>query len=129
MSLLASFYFLSLYSIITIGFHSCSYIDIYCTMNTTEIPQLYQIMQVRDPLLPSPKSRLTEQMISRTFKSVAHLANLLPTGTVLAFQLLSPVFTNQGQCDYACRYMTCLLITLCAASCLLLSFTDSFTVS
>ncbi|KMZ63141.1 hypothetical protein ZOSMA_425G00150 [Zostera marina] len=96
-------------------------------MNTTEIPQLYQIMQVRDPLLPSPKSRLTEQVISRTFKSVAHLANLLPTGTVLAFQLLSPVFTNQGQCDYACRYMTCLLITLCAASCLLLSFTDSFT--
>ncbi|CAN0853192.1 Protein DMP4 [Linum grandiflorum] len=68
-----------------------------------------------------------QQAISQTFKSTAHLANLLPTGTVLAFQLLSPVFSNQGQCDSVGRYMTTLLVTLCGLSCILSSFTDSFT--
>jgi hypothetical protein len=34
---------------------------------------------------------LIQKAISQTFQSTAHLANLLPTGTVLAFQLLSPI--------------------------------------
>ncbi|XP_078431255.1 protein DMP4-like [Wolffia australiana] len=67
-----------------------------------------------------------QRAISQTFRSVAHLANLLPTGTVLAFQLLSPIFTNQGHCDGVSRAMTGALLAFCGASCLLLSFTDSF---
>uniref|UniRef100_A0A2N9G0V4 Uncharacterized protein n=1 Tax=Fagus sylvatica TaxID=28930 RepID=A0A2N9G0V4_FAGSY len=39
---------------------------------------------------------LIQKAISQTFQSTAHLANLLPTGTVLAFQLLSPLFTNEA---------------------------------
>ncbi|XP_010245585.1 PREDICTED: uncharacterized protein LOC104589093 [Nelumbo nucifera] len=69
---------------------------------------------------------LIQKAISQTFKSTAHLANLLPTGTVLAFQLLAPILTNQGQCDIVGRYMTSSLVALCGFSCLLLSFTDSF---
>uniref|UniRef100_A0A7C9CW38 DUF679 domain-containing protein n=1 Tax=Opuntia streptacantha TaxID=393608 RepID=A0A7C9CW38_OPUST len=67
-----------------------------------------------------------QQAISQTFQCTAHLAKLLPTGTVLAFQLLSPVFTNEGDCDPVSRAMTYVLIALCGLSCFLLSFTDSF---
>ncbi|XP_073006625.1 protein DMP4-like [Typha latifolia] len=68
----------------------------------------------------------TENAISQAFSSTAHLANLLPTGTVLAFQLLSPIFTNQGDCDAVNRSMTACLVALCGLSCFILSFTDSF---
>ncbi|PIA31235.1 hypothetical protein AQUCO_05100032v1 [Aquilegia coerulea] len=67
-----------------------------------------------------------QKAISRTFESTAHLANLLPTGTVLAFQLLSPIFSNQGQCDIVSRSMTAILVVLCGMSCFVSSFTDSF---
>lgn len=72
------------------------------------------------------KKTLIQKAISQTFQSTAHLANLLPTGSVLAFQLLSPVFTNEGECDSASRSLTVGLIALCGLSCILLSFTDSF---
>ncbi|KAF3613955.1 hypothetical protein FXO37_36161 [Capsicum annuum] len=76
--------------------------------------------------LPEVKKNLIQQAISQTFKSTAHLANLLPTGSVLAFQFLSPIFTNQGECDAVGRSMTAALVALCGLSCFLLSFTDSF---
>ncbi|KAI3697884.1 hypothetical protein L6452_30984 [Arctium lappa] len=78
-------------------------------------------------LLPEPAEKtLIQKAISQTFESTAHLANLLPTGSVLAFQLLSPIFTNQGECDPVNRGLTAGLVGLCGLSCFLLSFTDSF---
>ncbi|KAL6007727.1 Protein dmp5 [Asimina triloba] len=62
----------------------------------------------------------------RALAGTAHLANLLPTGTLLAFQLLIPIFTTNGACDSATRYLTQLLLALLAASCCLACFTDSF---
>lgn len=62
---------------------------------------------------------------SKVLESSGNLANLLPTGTVLAFQLLTPIFTNNGSCDAATRPMTALLLLVLALSCLLASFTDS----
>jgi hypothetical protein len=67
-----------------------------------------------------------QRAISQTYQSTAHLATLLPTGTVLAFQLLSPVVTAQGHCIRANRAMAGALLALCALSCFVLSFTDSF---
>ncbi|XP_020571456.1 uncharacterized protein LOC110018469 [Phalaenopsis equestris] len=64
--------------------------------------------------------------INQTFQSTAHLANLLPTGTVLAFQLLSPILANQGKCTSANRFMTACLLVMCIFSCFILSFSDSF---
>ncbi|XP_077212457.1 protein DMP4-like [Tasmannia lanceolata] len=77
-------------------------------------------------LLDLDRKTTIQKAIGQTFKSTAHLANLLPTGTVLAFQLLSPIFTNQGHCDAVSRSMTACLVALCGASCFILSFTDSF---
>ncbi|KAL1327196.1 hypothetical protein HN51_037275 [Arachis hypogaea] len=76
--------------------------------------------------VPEAERSMVQRAISQTFQSTAHLANLLPTGTVLSFQLLSPIFTNQGNCDSVNKFMTYTLLSLSAFSCFLLSFTDSF---
>nr|GMD11507.1 protein DMP6-like [Ipomoea batatas] len=77
-------------------------------------------------LVPEVEKNLVQKAISQTFESAAHLANLLPTGAVLAFQLLSPIFSNQGDCDAVSRFMTAGLVAMCGLSCFLLSFTDSY---
>ncbi|KAJ0971613.1 hypothetical protein J5N97_019572 [Dioscorea zingiberensis] len=83
--------------------------------------------QEKQPLLlTETQETLIQKAINQTFKSTAHLANLLPTGTVLTFQLLSPIFTNQGHCDHSNQTITTLLLSLCTLSCFLLTFTDSF---
>ncbi|XP_028777498.1 protein DMP4-like [Neltuma alba] len=81
---------------------------------------------LRNKDVPEAERNLIQKAISLTFQSTAHLANLLPTGSVLAFQLLSPIFSNLGNCDAVSRSMTAFLVFLCGASCFLLSFTDSF---
>ncbi|KAL3577035.1 hypothetical protein D5086_022318 [Populus alba] len=83
---------------------------------------------LRGVATPNEDSNLVQKAISQTFKSTAHLANLLPTGTVLAFQLLSPIFSNQGTAsnDSVARSMTAGLVVLCGLSCFLSSFSDSF---
>lgn len=64
--------------------------------------------------------------MDKTLASVANLAKLLPTGTALAFQSLSPSFTNRGACLPSNRYLTAALLYLCLVSCVFFSFTDSF---
>ncbi|CAJ1938474.1 unnamed protein product [Sphenostylis stenocarpa] len=76
--------------------------------------------------VPDANRSLVQRAISQTFQSTAHLANLLPTGTVLSFQLLSPIVTNQGNCDSVSKLMTATLVALCGASCFMQCFTDSF---
>ncbi|CAF2246746.1 BnaA08g14730D [Brassica napus] len=81
------------------------------------------------PESPPPQLRrqrsTSHQAMSQTLTSAANLANLLPTGTLLAFQLLIPVFTTNGSCEYATRVLTLVLLTLLSISCFLSSFTDS----
>ncbi|KAF0903628.1 hypothetical protein E2562_028186 [Oryza meyeriana var. granulata] len=67
-----------------------------------------------------------ERAITRAFRSTAELAKHLPTGAVLVFEVLSPVFTNGGKCHDVNRVMTAWLVGLCAAACFFLCFTDSF---
>ncbi|KAF3340858.1 hypothetical protein FCM35_KLT09702 [Carex littledalei] len=81
---------------------------------------------------PAPKPKPTNQSTPpQTFSqqlltSTAHLANLLPTGTLLAFQLLTPVFTHNGSCDHVTYQLTRGLLALLACSCFLASLTDSW---
>ncbi|KAK7362789.1 hypothetical protein VNO77_04911 [Canavalia gladiata] len=97
-------------------------IDLFDSKNHDErkLPLLHN-MEV-----PEAERSLAQRAISQTFQSTAHLANLLPTGTVLSFQLLSPIVTNQGNCDSVSKFMTATLVALCGASCFLLCFSDSF---
>ncbi|OEL19936.1 hypothetical protein BAE44_0019043 [Dichanthelium oligosanthes] len=73
-----------------------------------------------DTVAPPPTA------MDKTLASVANLAKLLPTGTALAFQSLSPSFTNRGVCLPSNRYLTAALLYLCVLSCVFFSFTDSF---
>ncbi|CAN0878455.1 Protein DMP5 [Linum grandiflorum] len=74
---------------------------------------------------------LSQRAISQTLTTTANLANLLPTGTVLAFQLLTPLFTKNGSCSAASAAapLTLILLALLAASCFVASFTDSVVVA
>lgn len=74
---------------------------------------------------PSSASMLSGRLLTGT----ANLANLLPTGTLLAFQILTPVFTNNGACDSVTRLLTLLLLILLSLSCFLASFTDTIKAS
>lgn len=67
--------------------------------------------------------------VSGALTGMANLANLLPTGTLLAFQILTPVFTNNGACDSVTRILTLVLLILLAISCFLACFTDTVNAS
>ncbi|CAM8886735.1 hypothetical protein QQ045_007913 [Rhodiola kirilowii] len=73
-----------------------------------------------------PQQSMSQRAISQTLAATANLANLLPTGTLLAFQILTPIFTNNGSCDAATGPMTFILLALLAFSCAAACFTDSF---
>ncbi|XVF00578.1 hypothetical protein REPUB_Repub04eG0012400 [Reevesia pubescens] len=81
------------------------------------------------PKSPITPTTLSRRAISQTLTSTANLANLLPTGTLLSFQLLIPIFTNNGSCDSATRPMTLILLFILALSCFLACFTDSVKLS
>lgn len=78
---------------------------------------------------PQRQGSFSQRAISQTLTTTANLANLLPTGTLLAFQLLTPVFTNNGSCDPVTRPLTFLLLVLLSLSCFVASFTDSVKAS
>lgn len=67
-----------------------------------------------------------QKAIGQTYQSTAHLAKLLPSGTVLSFQILAPTLAKQGHCSDMNRMMTGGLVVLCALSSFVLSFTDTF---
>ncbi|ERN12841.1 hypothetical protein AMTRI_Chr11g98010 [Amborella trichopoda] len=81
--------------------------------------------KAKEPLISIGPS-LSQRALSQALASTANLAKLLPTGTLLAFQLLTPIFSNNGACDSTTRSLTQLLLLFLAFSCFLASFTDSF---
>ncbi|XP_038973374.1 protein DMP3-like [Phoenix dactylifera] len=77
----------------------------------------------------TPSQSLTSQrrlVIDKTLSTAANLAQLLPTGSVLAFQALSPSIANQCICYASNKYITLSLLLICTISCIFFSFTDSF---
>ncbi|KMT04595.1 hypothetical protein BVRB_8g182510 [Beta vulgaris subsp. vulgaris] len=85
---------------------------------------------LQDKEEPLPDTVITRneghEILSQTLQSTRSLANLLPTGTILTFQLLAPAFTNQGDCNHVNRVMITTLLALCTSAVFLLNFTDSF---
>lgn len=73
-----------------------------------------------------PVKSVTENAVDKTFAIAANLVKLLPTTTVLAFQILSPILTNGGHCHSFNKYLTGFLLGVSAISCFIDSFTDSY---
>ncbi|CAD6246335.1 unnamed protein product [Miscanthus lutarioriparius] len=92
-------------------------------------PQLQD--QADQSLLPnqdssgSPPPPPQTSALSQALASTANLANLLPTGTLLAFKLLAPTFTNHGACDATTSLLTRALLAILAVASALACFTDS----
>ncbi|KAK7405009.1 hypothetical protein VNO78_06135 [Psophocarpus tetragonolobus] len=92
-------------------------------LTNTQQPLLENVPALPQKIPKTPAQRT----MRKALKGTEHLTKLLPTGTVLIFQTLSPLFTHQGQCHtITSKTMTTCLLTLCGISCFLLSFTDSF---
>lgn len=104
--------------------------------NNNEVNSIESQDELHLPLLedlPPPPSAIkppktpTQKAVRKAFKGTAHLANLLPTGSVLTFQVMSPVFTHEGKCKtLVSQTRTLGLLCFCALSCFLLCLTDSF---
>lgn len=72
-----------------------------------------------------PAARPPPEMTDKVMASTANLAQLLPTGTALAYQALSTSFTNHGQCYRSNRWLTAGLVAVLTASSIFFSLTDS----
>ncbi|KAJ3692297.1 hypothetical protein LUZ60_012647 [Juncus effusus] len=85
----------------------------------------------QDPLLQSSESniyeeRVLEKAVKQGARGAALLAKHLPTGSALVFEILAPITTARGRCKLTSRIETIALISLCAISSTVLTFTDSF---
>ncbi|XP_078441370.1 protein DMP9-like [Wolffia australiana] len=64
--------------------------------------------------------------VQKTLSKTSMLVNFLPTGTLLTFEMLLPSASGDGTCSPVRTTMINALLCLCAASCFLFHFTDSF---
>ncbi|KAG0479769.1 hypothetical protein HPP92_010627 [Vanilla planifolia] len=64
-------------------------------------------------------------IMDKTLAGAANLAQLLPSGTFLAFQALAPSFTNKGHCYTSNQCLTAALLLSCVVSTAFFTFTDS----
>lgn len=85
----------------------------------------------RPPIMGVAGKRICETTthrhpVHKTLATAANLANLLPTGTVLAFRTLTPPFSNKGSCQPANVCLTACLIFICAIFCFFSTFIDTF---
>jgi len=85
----------------------------------------YSALRAETAVVKSSTTTLTNQI----FSSPANLITLLPTTTVLIFQVLSPTFTNGGTCYTSNKYLTGFLLAICGIMCSFDSFTDSYRAS
>ncbi|KAM5561354.1 protein DMP10-like [Rosa sericea] len=61
----------------------------------------------------------------KALSKMGSLANLLPTGTVLAFQAITPSLSYNGRCQIFNKYLVAFVMLACSLVCFVSSFTDS----
>ncbi|BFI29837.1 hypothetical protein MPTK2_3g06430 [Marchantia polymorpha subsp. ruderalis] len=77
--------------------------------------------------LSSVKMQPWGGFLNNIYNGASNLANLLPTGTFLAFTAIAPIVTDNGTCDNASElWLSVATTTFFAAFCFFSSFTDSF---
>jgi hypothetical protein len=80
---------------------------------------------------PANKSSTSTAAIGRvmadaTFRSIGDVLRLLPTATVIVYEVLNPIVTNTGVCHVGYKIATGILLGLCGFSCAFSTFTDSY---
>nr|GMD28708.1 protein DMP9-like [Ipomoea batatas] len=81
-------------------------------------------------LAPPPgggrRKRAMANGVQKTLSKTSLLANFLPTGTLLSFEMVLPSVYGKGDCSGVSAAMIVVLLALCALSCFFFHFTDSF---
>ncbi|KAM0936781.1 putative protein DMP [Dioscorea sansibarensis] len=72
------------------------------------------------------KRRAVARGVQKTLSKTSMLANFLPTGTLLTFEMILPSVSGDGSCSQVSTTMILVLLGLCAISCFFFHFTDSF---
>ncbi|KAA8530374.1 hypothetical protein F0562_005083 [Nyssa sinensis] len=72
------------------------------------------------------KRRAVAKGVQNTLSKTSMLANFLPTGTLLTFEMVIPTVYGTGDCSPVSTMMIHVLLGLCAMSCFFFHFTDSF---
>ena len=72
------------------------------------------------------KRRAMAKGVQKTLSKTSMLANFLPTGTLLTFEMVLPSIYRNGECSPVTTTMIHVLLGLCSLSCFFFHFTDSF---
>ncbi|KAK9116721.1 hypothetical protein Sjap_015668 [Stephania japonica] len=75
---------------------------------------------------PGRKRRAVANGVQKTLSKTSMLANFLPTGTLLTFEMVLPSIYGTGHCSSVSTTMINALLGLCTLSCFFFHFTDSF---
>ncbi|KAK4430002.1 protein DMP9 [Sesamum alatum] len=108
-------------------------IKIYTASPTLDLPPLYPSSPPcsTTPNIPLPstagrKRRAVASGVQKTLSKTSLLANFLPTGTLLTFEMVLPSVYANGKCSAVTTHMIYALLGLCTLSCFFFHFTDSF---
>ncbi|KZV24680.1 hypothetical protein F511_36889 [Dorcoceras hygrometricum] len=110
-------------------------IKIYETSTQLDPPALYPSSPppstpLEDPLSATAagkrKRRAMASGVQKTLSKTSLLANFLPTGTLLTFEMVLPSIYSTGECSHVTTLMIHSLLILCTLSCFFFHFTDSF---
>ncbi|PSS13521.1 DNA polymerase II large subunit like [Actinidia chinensis var. chinensis] len=72
------------------------------------------------------KRKAVASGVQKTLSKTSMLANFLPTGTLLTFEMVLPTVYGAGECSPVATHMITALLGLCTLSCFFFHFTDSF---
>ncbi|GAB2287868.1 hypothetical protein Dimus_022224 [Dionaea muscipula] len=84
------------------------------------------LVSIDKTTLKRSKRRAVAKGVQKTLSKTSMLANFLPTGTLLAFEMVLPSIYRTGICTTVTTLMINLLLALCSVSCFFFHFTDSF---
>ncbi|KAI3467337.1 hypothetical protein Pfo_024000 [Paulownia fortunei] len=108
-------------------------IKIYTSSPQLDPPPLYPSLPPAStaPGIPPPtttgrKRRAMASGVQKTLSKTSLLANFLPTGTLLTFEMVLPSVYANGECSDVTTHMIYSLLGLCTLSCFFFHFTDSF---
>ncbi|KAJ4954022.1 hypothetical protein NE237_030854 [Protea cynaroides] len=74
----------------------------------------------------SKQTRMMAMSLQKTLSKTAILVNFLPTGTLLAFEMLLPSVSGNGKCNDVSTFMIGSILAFCATTCCFFHFTDSY---
>ncbi|XP_043725514.1 protein DMP8-like [Telopea speciosissima] len=74
----------------------------------------------------SKQTRVMAMGFQKTLSKTSILVNFLPTGTLLAFEMLLPSVSGNGKCNAVSTFLIGSIVALCATTCCFFHFTDSY---